>query len=90
MCEFVCQISILISAAAIVKEKKFFLLRESPLASLTDDTAEGGGGGHPHTFTPQVQWRRGLGVLLQGQCRVVESSWRPRFLPPSPPLLPVQ
>lgn len=90
MCEFVCQVSILISVASDnYQTEKVFLLRDSPLASQADDNspARGGGGGHSHTSTnPQVQWRRGFG-FASDQCRVVESSWWPRFLSPSPPLL---
>lgn len=68
MCEFVCQISILISAAAIV-ERKVFLV-ETIATRLTGKTTgrqrfRGGGGGHPHTNTPTSAVAEGLGFCFR-------------------------
>lgn len=82
MCEFVCQISILISAAAIV-ERKVFLV-ETIATRLTGKTTgrqrfRGGGGGHPHTNTPTSAVAEVLGFCF----RPVQSCGGPdSFRPP--------
>lgn len=89
MCEFVCQVSILISAAAIVEEKSFLVGRIATRLTGRQQADSASGAAVAGILTPprpQVQWRRGL-RFASDQCRVVESSWWPRFLSPSPPFL---
>lgn len=83
MCEFVCQISILISVAAIVG-RKVFLLRESPLDSQSSPGRRWQASSHLHA--PKCSGGGAWG-FAPDQCRVAESSWWPRFLSPSPPFL---
>jgi len=60
VCEFVCQISILISRGGdSQKRKNFFLLRDSPLARQMKAPSRGGGGGPPPTYPP-------LSVVAEG------------------------
>lgn len=59
-CEFVCQISILISAAAIVKEKTFSVERIAT-RQADESPSRAAVAGILTPTRPQVQWRRGLG-----------------------------
>lgn len=88
MCEFVCQISILISVAAIVQEKSFSVETIATRLTGRRQPARGGGGGHPHTSTTPKSSGGGAWVLLQTSAVLwSQVGARDSFRKPSRPLL---
>lgn len=87
MCEFVCQISILISVAAIAQEKSFSVERIA--TRLTGRRQPVRGGPVAGILTPPRSKCSGGGawVLPQTSAELWSQVWWPRFLSPSPPFL---